>query len=55
MCKNSEEWTEKLCQLIEDNELRNRMAQNAHERVTKEYLTDDIEPEIVRSLVDDVK
>lgn len=55
LCKNSEEWTEKLCQLIEDNELRNRMAQNAHERVTKEYLTDDIEPEIVRSLVDDVK
>lgn len=55
LCKNSEEWTEKLCQLIEDNELRNRMAQNAHERVMKEYLTDDIEPEIVRSVVDDVK
>lgn len=46
LCKNSEEWAEKLNKLVEDENLRNQMSFSAHERVMKEYMTDDIESEV---------
>lgn len=39
LCKNSEEWEEKLEKLIVDEELRNAIATSAHEKVMREYTT----------------
>ena len=39
LCKNNENWYEKIRRLIEDEELRRRIAEKAHEKVMKEYVT----------------
>lgn len=51
LCKNKEEWKGKLNRLIEDEELRNRLSASAHKRVMQEYMTDDIEPEVLNIIV----
>lgn len=50
LCKNSEEWTNKLQQLVKNENLRKQIAHDAHERVMKEYMTDDVESEVFKIL-----
>ena len=51
LCKNSEEWAEKLNKLIRDESLRNQIASSAHARIMKEYMTDDMEMETLRAIL----
>ena len=51
LCKNSEEWTNKLQQLVKNENLRKQIAHDAHERVMKEYTTDDMELEVFKTIV----
>lgn len=51
LCKNSEEWTNKLQQLVKNENLRKQIAHDAHERVMKEYMTDDMEMEVFKTIV----
>ena len=51
LCKNSEEWTNKLQQLVKNENLRKQIAHDAHERVMKEYMTDDMELEVFKTIV----
>ena len=39
LCKNGEDWYKNLKTLIEDGELRRKIAERAHEKVMKEYVT----------------
>ena len=39
LCKNGEDWYEKIRRLIEDEGLRRRIAEKAHEKVMKDYIT----------------
>ena len=39
LCNNSQEWYRKLKQLIEDPDLRQAIAENAHQQVLKQYIT----------------
>ena len=39
LCKNSDEWREKLDKLISDKNLRDQIAETAHEKVMREYIT----------------
>ena len=48
LCKNLEEWENKLQKLVDDEELRNKLAMKAHERVLERYTTYYIEPEILK-------
>ena len=50
LCKNSEEWTNKLQQLVKNENLRKQIAHDAHERVIKEYMTNDVESEVFKIL-----
>ena len=51
LCKNSEEWAEKLNKLTRDESLRNQIASSAHARIMKEYMTDDMEMETLRAIL----
>lgn len=51
LCKNSKEWEEKLNNLVEDEKLRNQIAINAHKRVMKEYMTSNIEEDVITLLL----
>lgn len=39
LCKTSEDWYEKIKKLINDEKLRKRIANNAHKKAMKEYIT----------------
>lgn len=39
LCKNGEDWYKKIKQLVEDDGLRRRIAEKAHKKATKEYVT----------------
>lgn len=50
LCETKEEWAEKLNKLLQDPSLRERMAEAAHRRVMKEYLTDNLESDVFAEL-----
>ncbi len=39
LCKTGEDWYKKIKELVEDKKLRERIAENAHKKVMKEYVT----------------
>ena len=39
LCKNGEDWYEKIKKLVEDEELRRKIAEKAHVKVMKDYVT----------------
>ena len=39
LCKTGEDWYKKIRMLVEDDKLRNKIANKAHEKVMKEYVT----------------
>lgn len=51
LCKDMQEWNDKIHRLVDDESLRKKMASVAHERVMKEYTTDDIELEVFETIV----
>lgn len=51
LCKTPQEWKETLQNLIDDKSLRNRIADEAYEKVMKNYTTFDVEQDVVDALV----
>lgn len=50
LCRNLEEWQDKLEKLITNSQLRNTLSKNAHGRVLKKYTTMSVESEVVKTL-----
>ena len=51
LCGDETEWEEKLEKLIVSENDRNRIAENAHQRVINDYITDTIEDDVYHALV----
>lgn len=51
LCKTSQEWKETLQSLIGDEALRKRIAENAYDKVMKNYTTFRVEQDVVDALV----
>ena len=47
LCKDMQEWNDKLQNLISDEKLRRDLAERAHERVLERYTTYTLEPEVL--------
>ena len=47
LCKDMQEWNDKLQNLIGDEKLRRDLAERAHERVLERYTTYTLEPEVL--------
>ena len=48
LCKDMQEWNDKLQNLISDEKLRKDLAECAHERVLERYTTYTLEPEVLK-------
>ena len=50
LCKNLDEWQNKLENLITNSQLRNMLSKNVHERVLRQYITTTIEQDVINLL-----
>lgn len=50
LCKTKQEWAGNLQKLIDDAELRTKIAESAHEKVWKDYTTFHVEPDVLDAL-----